>query len=199
MAVKKSKKKTAARKASAKAKRQPVKKKALKKKAAQKKKVKKIVKSRPKPKAAKKKASAIKIMKGSDRPQSGGKQESQEKLRQHLVDHRKRIIREAKEEIAKFIKGEERQLVDTALDDGDWSLVDLSEDINLRKLTTHKETLNKIDEAIRKLREGTYGICEDCGAEISEARLKVIPFAIYCIDCKEKRERMEEFEREEEF
>jgi len=49
--------------------------------------------------------------------------------------------------------------------------------------------LLKIDEAIRKLDEGTYGICEDCGDEISEQRLKILPYAIYCIDCKEKREK----------
>lgn len=122
-----------------------------------------------------------------------------EKLRKKLIEHRRSIISEAKGEIAKFIRGDERQLVDTALDDGDWSLVDVTEDINLSKLTSHKETLNKIDEALRKMNEGTYGICEDCGAEISEARLSVIPFAIHCVDCKEKRERMEEFEREEEF
>ena len=56
--------------------------------------------------------------------------------------------------------------------------------------------LNKIDETLRKLAQGTYGICEDCGTEISEARLKIMPFAIYCVDCMETREKLEELERE---
>jgi DnaK suppressor protein len=116
-------------------------------------------------------------------------------LRKTLIAKRAAIMQEAKTEISKYIKGETRQLVDTALDDGDWSVVDLSEDISLRQLSAHRENLQKIDEAIRKLEEGTYGICEDCGEEISEQRLKILPFAIYCIDCQENRELMEEMDR----
>jgi DnaK suppressor protein len=118
-------------------------------------------------------------------------------LRKVLIAKRQGILKAAKEEISKYIKGETRQLVDTALDDGDLSFVDLSEDISLKQLSTHRETLQKTDEAIRKLNEGTYGICEDCGDEISEERIKVMPFAIYCIDCQERREKIEQMERME--
>lgn len=118
-------------------------------------------------------------------------------LKKLLLKKREEVVKEAKIEISKYIKGETKQLVDTALDDGDWSIVDLSEDISLKQLNTHRENLQKIDEALRKLEEGTYGICEDCGEEISEERLKVMPFAIYCIDCQEKREQLEEMERKE--
>lgn len=129
-----------------------------------------------------------------------GKESEKEKksaLRKLLINKREALIKEAKTEISKYIKGETKQLVDTALDDGDWSVVDLSEDVSLKQLGTHRETLLKIDEALRKLDEGTYGICEDCGEEISEQRLKVLPFAIYCRDCQEKIEQLEEIEREE--
>jgi len=119
------------------------------------------------------------------------------RLKRLLLDKRREILKEIRIEISKYIKGENRQLVDTALDDGDWSVVDLSEDISLRHLSSHREDLQKIDEAIRKIDEGTYGICEDCGEEISEERLKILPYAIYCIDCKESREHMEEMERRE--
>ncbi|MFZ5906525.1 MAG: TraR/DksA C4-type zinc finger protein [Nitrospirota bacterium] len=123
--------------------------------------------------------------------------ERNELLRRSLLRKREEILQEAREEISKYIKGETRQLVDTALDDGDWSVVDLSEDISLRRLGVHRENLQKIDEALRKFNEGTYGICEDCGDEISEQRLKILPFAIYCIDCQERRERFQEMERRE--
>ncbi len=122
-----------------------------------------------------------------------------ERLRKILLEKRQEVLDEAKREIGKFIRGENRQLVETALDDGDWSVVDLNEDLNLKKLTSHKETLNKIDEALRKLEDGTYGICEECGAEIPEERLKIIPFAIYCVDCMERIEQMEEMEKEDLF
>ena len=124
-------------------------------------------------------------------------EERKSALRKSLVQKREEIVREVKSGISKYIKGETRQLVDTALDDGDWSVVDLSEDISFKHMSTHRENLLKIDEALRKLGEGTYGICEDCGEEISEQRLKILPFAIYCTDCQEKREQLEEIARRE--
>jgi DnaK suppressor protein len=42
--------------------------------------------------------------------------------------------------------------------------------------------------AQRKLDDGTYGICEECGQEISEERLEAVPYAIYCIQCAQKHE-----------
>lgn len=124
-------------------------------------------------------------------------EERKSALRSALIKKREEIVKEAKSEISKYIKGETKQLVDTALDDGDWSVIDLSEDISLRKLSSHRETLLKIDESLRKLKEGTYGKCEDCGEDISEERLKVLLFAIYCRDCQEKREFLEEIQRKE--
>lgn len=120
-----------------------------------------------------------------------------ERLRKILLSKREEVLKEAKEEIGKFIRGENKEIIETVLDDGDWSIVDVAEDLNLRKLTLHKQTLNKIEEALRKIDEGTYGICEDCGSEIPEERLKLIPFAIYCVDCMETREKLEEIDREE--
>ena len=124
-------------------------------------------------------------------------EEGRTALKKVLLRKRADLLNEIKTEISKYIKGETRQLVDTALDDGDWSVVDLSEDISLRHLSAHRETLLKIDESLRKLNEGTYGLCEDCGDVISEERLKILPFAIYCIDCQERREKIEEMEKRE--
>ncbi|RME68252.1 MAG: TraR/DksA family transcriptional regulator [Nitrospirae bacterium] len=126
-------------------------------------------------------------------------EERKERLRRLLLQKKQEVLEEAKVEIGKFIRGENKQEVETALDDGDWSVVDLNEDLNLKKLTSHKEMLNKIDEALRKLDEGTYGICEECGAEIPEERLKIIPFAIYCVDCMENIEKIQEMEKEDLF
>jgi DnaK suppressor protein len=180
--------------------RKPAAQKPVKKKIAAKKKGKPVAQRKTgslKQQAAKKTA-AKKIMKLS--PKSAGKISEEERvaaLRRSLVQKREELLREVKNEISKYIKGETRQLVDTALDDGDWSVVDLSEDISFKHMSTHRETLLKIDEALRKLREGTYGICEDCGEEISEPRLKILPFAIFCTDCQERREQLEGLEKRE--
>lgn len=119
----------------------------------------------------------------------------EENLRNLLLQKRREILKEAMEEIKRFQSDENKQLVETVLDDGDLSVVDLSEDISLKQLSSHRENLLKIDTALQKLKEGSYGICEDCGEEISEKRLEVMPFAIYCRDCQEKKELMSKLEQ----
>jgi len=51
--------------------------------------------------------------------------------------------------------------------------------------------LQKIDKALLKIREGTYGRCISCEENISIARLKARPVADLCIDCKSQQERLE--------
>ncbi len=122
--------------------------------------------------------------------------ERNERLRKLLLQKRQEIIKESQTEIKKYVAGEKRQLVETVLDEGDLSVVDLAEDINLKQLSTHRETLQKIDIALRKFDEGTYGTCDECGDEISVERLMIMPFAIACRDCQEEREMREKVERD---
>lgn len=116
-------------------------------------------------------------------------------LKGMLIARRDGILKEAKNEIAKYMSGDNRQLVDTAIDEGDWAVVDISEDLSLRRLDSHRQLLRDIDECLRKIQEGTYGFCEECGEEISQKRLNVIPTATLCIDCKENKEKMEALEQ----
>jgi len=48
-----------------------------------------------------------------------------------------------------------------------------------------KQELEEINEALKRIEQGTYGICEMCEEEIQEERLKIKPFAKYCIICRE--------------
>ncbi len=52
-----------------------------------------------------------------------------------------------------------------------------------------KEKLLAINEALEKLREGTYGICEECGEKIGPGRIKVMPLAKFCVSCQAKLEK----------
>jgi len=61
----------------------------------------------------------------------------------------------------------------------------------LRIRDRERKLINKIREALAKIDDGTFGICEMCGCEISEARLKVRPVTTLCIDCKMEQERQE--------
>ena len=119
-------------------------------------------------------------------------------LKSMLIAKRDALLNEAKQEIQKYVSGENRQLVDTAIDEADWAAVEISEDINLKRLGAQRQLLKDVEECLRKVNEGTYGICEDCGEEISEKRLRVIPTASLCIDCKEQREKMAILEQDTE-
>jgi DnaK suppressor protein len=55
-----------------------------------------------------------------------------------------------------------------------------------------------IDEALTRLHEGMYGICAECGIEISEKRLAAVPFAKLCVDCQSRQELIEKIEKGEE-
>lgn len=49
-------------------------------------------------------------------------------------------------------------------------------------------SLERVQRALDKLENGTYGICEECGGRIDRARLEALPQAIYCLDCQAQHE-----------
>ncbi len=53
-----------------------------------------------------------------------------------------------------------------------------------------RETIDKINEALRRIEEGTYGKCASCGADIEIERLEAIPYAILCSTCSKKEEKI---------
>ena len=61
-------------------------------------------------------------------------------------------------------------------------------DIGFSLLQMRAEMLNRVDEAMQRLDAGAYGDCADCNGEISELRLRALPFAVRCRACETKRE-----------
>jgi len=76
------------------------------------------------------------------------------------------------------------------------SVDDFAQEVDFALMQMKSETLSKIDEAILRLEDGTYGLCTECGSEISEARLKALPFAPLCRTCQEEVEGRVAAERE---
>ena len=110
-------------------------------------------------------------------------------------DELKRILEERRREIVEQVQGKIRGVrADGAerphevVDQGETSESDIQEDIEFALIQMKAETLNKINEALARLDEGRYGSCFECGDEISEARLRALPFAVRCKDCEEERE-----------
>lgn len=74
------------------------------------------------------------------------------------------------------------------MDLAETSEVEIQEDIEFALIQMKTETVNKINEALSRLKEGTYGLCFECGEEIAQLRLRALPFAVRCKDCEEARE-----------
>jgi DnaK suppressor protein len=82
------------------------------------------------------------------------------------------------------------------LDAGESSEADIQDDIEFALIQMKSETLNKVDDALPRLEQGTYGNCFECGEEIAEKRLRALPFAVRCKDCEEAREVAEQRQRQ---
>jgi DnaK suppressor protein len=61
-------------------------------------------------------------------------------------------------------------------------------ELALGLVSNEQQVLYRIEEALKRIDDGTYGKCEECGGRIKDARLKALPFATMCISCKEKEE-----------
>ena len=114
-------------------------------------------------------------------------------LRKMLEERRRELMNavQGKMRDVRSAEGKDREV----LDQGESSEVDIQEDIEFALIQMKSETLNKIDAALRRLEEGTYGDCFECGDEIAGPRLRALPFAVRCKDCEEARETAEQRER----
>ena len=74
------------------------------------------------------------------------------------------------------------------LDSVETSEADIQDEIEFSLIQMKAETLTKIEEALQRLKIGAYGNCFECGEEVSEQRLRALPFAIRCTVCEEERE-----------
>ena len=133
-----------------------------------------------------------------------GHNNARERMDQGRYDELKAILEERRREIMSEVQGRMRDVraegagstVQGVLDAAESSEADIQDEIEFALIQMKAETLNRIDEALRRLEEGTYGYCFECGEEISEKRLRALPFAVRCKDCEEARETAEQRERQ---
>ena len=59
------------------------------------------------------------------------------------------------------------------------------QDLTARTADLRSRVLKEIDRALERVARGNYGVCESCGEDISQARLKALPWARYCVRCQE--------------
>lgn len=97
-----------------------------------------------------------------------------------LSQMRKELLRD----VSRSFKTESDPLKFDVGDFYDHASSDRDRELALMFTDRERDKLVQIDEALRSIEEGSYGICESCGDEIDKDRLKVMPFAKLCLSCK---------------
>lgn len=112
--------------------------------------------------------------------------EKREQYRQLLLDEMKLLLSEADKTV--------HEMADEAShfpDPTDRATQESDRTFELRIRDRERKLVNKIKEALERIDDGTFGICEECGEEISEGRLRARPVTTLCINCKMEAEEKE--------
>jgi len=121
----------------------------------------------------------------------------QEILHKMLLAKRQEIIKEIEESLGQSLTEDQQRRLESARDVGDQAVMDLERELGISLMEMRNRRRQSIDEALTRLQDGSYGICADCGIEISEKRLQAVPFAKLCVECQSRQELLEKIEREE--
>lgn len=119
-------------------------------------------------------------------------EQQKEYFHRKLSDWKQEILRDSKETIQNLQEdsGNHPDLADRASSESERSL-------ELRARDRHRKLIVKIDEAIRRIEDGTYGYCEETGEPISVGRLDARPIATLSIEAQERHERREKVYRDD--
>ncbi len=99
------------------------------------------------------------------------------------LDHiEKDTLNKSQRDASGDLSGYSFHMADVATDNYD-------RELNLDLASTEQKILNDIDDALRRIEDGSYGECEICEAKISAKRLNAMPYAKLCIKCKEEEEK----------
>jgi DnaK suppressor protein len=109
------------------------------------------------------------------------------KFKTLLTEKRDEIVKKAKQTLEEDMTLDANDLPDEM----DLASSEYLQSFTFRLRGREKVFLDKIEKALRKIEDGSFGICEECGEEISIKRLEARPETTLCIRCKEDQERME--------
>ena len=113
-------------------------------------------------------------------------------FRSKLLDWKKSILSESKDTI-KGMKEETRNIPDVA----DRASEETDRALELRTRDRQRKLISKIDSALRRIDEGSYGYCEETGEPISLKRLDARPIATFSVEAQERHERRERDHRDD--
>jgi DnaK suppressor protein len=108
------------------------------------------------------------------------------KVKDRMLDEIKRIsedtLKKSQKDASGDISGYSYHMADVASDTYD-------REFSMGLASNERQAMYEVDDAVKKIEDGTFGICEDCKSLISKTRLKAVPFARLCVKCQERKEK----------
>ncbi len=98
---------------------------------------------------------------------------------QHISDD---TLKKSQKDAAGDISGYTYHMADVATDSYD-------REFSLSLASSEREVLYEFDDALKKIEDGIFGVCEDCKSLITKTRLKAVPYARLCVKCQERRDK----------
>ena len=114
------------------------------------------------------------------------KKEKLEKFRVMLVEKKEQILAEAGKTMSEMT-----DQTANVPDPNDRATIESGRSFELRIRERERKLVGKIEAAIARIDDGSYGLCEECGEEIGLKRLEARPVTTFCIDCKTMQETQE--------
>jgi len=119
--------------------------------------------------------------------------EKEKKQRKEFLKQAADTLLETKKQLMKEMQGRVKEETEGVKDEGrdtyDLASDERDREINFILNDREREKLHAIDEALQRIKDKTYGICESCEGEIQLGRLKVLPFTRLCVKCQEENEK----------
>ena len=113
-----------------------------------------------------------------------------EQLTRKLKEDYQALVSEVRDELANSGNQHRIDLLNSEPGDaGDESLANALADFNLAVLDRHIDGMRDIEAALQRIKNGEYGVCIDCGEDVTYPRLMAYPTAKRCIACQEQREK----------
>jgi DnaK suppressor protein len=107
------------------------------------------------------------------------------RVRESLLDTKAKLLNEIDSEL----KAEREGNKDEGMDAYDLASEERDREINFILSDRERVKLKQIDDALERIADASYGVCESCGLEIAEERLSAMPFTRLCRDCQQDQER----------
>ena len=106
-------------------------------------------------------------------------------VREKLLETRRQVLKEISNDLKKGREGAK----DEGMDTYDLASEERDREINFILTDRERDKLQAIQEALERVDDGTYGICESCESEIAPKRIEALPFTRLCVNCQAEREK----------